>query len=273
MDIRNVDIVPFGDIYATHKSRVVEAIFSLQRSLLDRYIGVEKLPPYPIDLHAPTNQILIKDFIARVTEELGEAYESHIWLSHWVQNGRDTHERGVAEQKLFNFNEEIADAIHFLVEALIFTGITPATINQFINQFNFPEYMPDDQGDIFNNCRDTPLFFQGMPGDFPSLALPHLSQDLLTQGGQRISPTTSAMMAQRMWAVTYWLQIARNALKNKPWKQSQMLSDNKVFRDNMIYAFMELICLCDFLDIQEANFFGIYWAKNQVNHFRITSKY
>ncbi len=274
MDIRNVDMAPFAELYESKKNRIIEAIFDLQKALLDRYIKVEKLPHYPVDIHAPTNQIMIKDFIARITEELGEAYESYDWLYRWVKfNNCKGDELGAAEQRIHNFNEEIADAIHFIIEAFIFTGITPHTVNAFVNQYNFPEYVPDDLGDTFNLVRGSTIEVQGYDHDFPDIALSHLQNNLLTRGGQMISPFTRNNIAIKMWHVTYYLQLARNALKNKPWKQSHMMSDNKTFRNNMIYAFMELVDFCDYVDIHEQEFLAIYWAKNQVNHFRITSKY
>lgn len=272
MDIRDINMEPFEYTYSKNTGRVVQAIFKLQKDLLDLYIGVEKLPQYPIDINAPVNQVLIKDFIARVTEELGEAYESYLWLYNWAR-GDQAHDRDTAVQKLYNFNEEIADAIHFLVEALIFTGITPTLLNQYISQFNFPEYMPDDRDDTYNLVKDTPIAYQGRGFDKSIIALPHLLENLLTKGGQESSPNMKGILAERMWSVTYFLQLSRNALKNKPWKQSQMLSDGKVYRTNMVYAFIELVALCQYMGMTEKHFFAIYWAKNQVNHFRIQSKY
>ena len=72
MDSRDIiqepGIIP-GDKY-------LEEIYSMQKELLSGYIGIEGLPQYPIDINTKASQSLLKDFTARVVEELSEGYES-----------------------------------------------------------------------------------------------------------------------------------------------------------------------------------------------------
>ena len=90
MDSRDIiqepGIIP-GDKY-------LEEIYSMQKELLSGYIGIEGLPQYPIDINTKASQSLLKDFTARVVEELSEGYESFQAISesmsknHWkLANG------------------------------------------------------------------------------------------------------------------------------------------------------------------------------------------
>lgn len=56
--------------------KYLEEIYSMQKELLSGYIGIEGLPQYPIDINTKASQSLLKDFTARVVEELSEGYES-----------------------------------------------------------------------------------------------------------------------------------------------------------------------------------------------------
>ena len=64
----------------------LENIYSLQKELLEGYIGIEGLHPYPINVNTKKNQSLIKDFVGRVIEELGESYESLVFIYEIMQS-------------------------------------------------------------------------------------------------------------------------------------------------------------------------------------------
>jgi hypothetical protein len=92
---------------------IVEAMFEQQRQIMVKYKEMEQLPSAPLSLHTPHCQRIIKDFAWRVTEEMTESYEALL------------KDNGAEEVKHRGF-EELADATHFLIEMLIFTGISPA---------------------------------------------------------------------------------------------------------------------------------------------------
>lgn len=56
--------------------KYLEEIYQMQKNLLSGYIGIEGLPQYPVDINTKASQTLLKDFTARVIEELSEGYES-----------------------------------------------------------------------------------------------------------------------------------------------------------------------------------------------------
>jgi hypothetical protein len=81
----------------------LEAIFKRQEELMEKYKGIEGLPPWPFDIDTKENQIWIKDFLWRITEELAEAVD--------------------ASRREMVPREEVADALHFVAELFILTGI------------------------------------------------------------------------------------------------------------------------------------------------------
>ena len=72
MDIRNIkETVPTLEV-----GTYLQSMYSLSLEQLDGYRQIEKLPDYPVDINNHQNQVVLKDFIARVIEELMEGYES-----------------------------------------------------------------------------------------------------------------------------------------------------------------------------------------------------
>jgi len=266
MDIRN-----FREFEKAPSPHTIEAIFELQRQLINGYIKIEKLPLYPLDIHDPKSQIIIKDFSARVVEELGEAYESLEYLHKYMGTVKDGWNPPDVDPDrvlphLYNFNEEMADAIHFMVELMIYSGYYPKDVLKEDPSMEF------DEVDIFKYLQVNYAWDQ-QATYMPQIPLSKEEDTLFIQGGRSISGIYLEMIIKGMWSVIYPLQLARNALKNKPWKQSQLLSDNKVYKENTMGAFKHLVLLCLSAGINEESFYNIYLAKNKVNRFRQQSKY
>ena len=72
---------------------------------------------------------------------------------------------------------------------------------------------------------------------------------------------------------TLAFNIARNTLKNKPWKQTQMKTDEANYRMLIIEGFVKLIEFFEFAGLTEDDIYFLYYKKNMVNNFRIRSKY
>lgn len=100
-------------------------IFERQLDKMLKYHVIEEknlgrtLPHAPFDLDDAACQERIKDFMWRITEELGEAANC-LKNKPW----KNTH---MTTDKI-HFLEEIVDSVHFMVELLIMIGFTPETI-------------------------------------------------------------------------------------------------------------------------------------------------
>ena len=75
------------------------------------------------------------------------------------------------------------------------------------------------------------------------------------------------------WDVTYHLNIARNYLKNKPWKQSEMMTNEVKFQEELVIAFITMMGAFYISGITPENLYVLYFKKNQINLFRQKSNY
>lgn len=104
---------------------IVRAIFDRQEQLMEKYREIEGLPRHPLLVDLAESQAVIKDFAWRTVEELTESYEA------WIKHGDDDE---VAESHSL---EELADAVHFYVELLIFAGVTPDDVLEYTEGASF----------------------------------------------------------------------------------------------------------------------------------------
>jgi len=73
--------------------------------------------------------------------------------------------------------------------------------------------------------------------------------------------------------IHYRLGLVGNVLKNKPWKQSQILTDKNKFYlclNKVLVAFLDL---CLRLDLTADDIYNLYIRKSIINEFRQRSKY
>ena len=241
MDIRDIKThFVSADWYSASDSALTN-LFKGQQSLVDRYVGVEKLPKPPLEINIKAHQVILKDFISRVVEELGEAYESYLLFTEGIYCNKD----------IINSNEELMDALHFLLETGIYCGLTAKDVEL-------------SMGETLEKMWD---------GFKPKLSKESVS--LMGYSlGMNLSSTVNMVNTQvLLWRLTYKLQLVRNCLKNKPWKQSEMMSDIQLVRKLLLESFREMFTLLFELNFPLESIMQFYYMKNQVNHFRISSNY
>lgn len=85
-------------------------VFNEQKRLMGVYQVIEG-HDYPVNLDTREGQQRVKDFLWRITEEVGEALDSNLGPNH--------------------VKEEMADALHFLIELSIFTEREPSVRDIF----------------------------------------------------------------------------------------------------------------------------------------------
>jgi hypothetical protein len=267
MDIRDIKdevVYPGNDSF--------EELFKLQKVLIDYYVGIEGLPPYPLEINAKKSQDIVKDFCGRIIEELGEGFESYLTMMDMFHHGQLEEEM---VPHLQNFNEEVSDAIHFWLELMIFSGFE-------VNHLR--KWLETDWEVSFRNP-DLLAEYLKLGGYFVEKTLPmhripkrmvikdkDLKDDFL-RGGRALSGVLCNQMKVFLWDITYHLQIARNTLKNKPWKQSHMITDLEQYETSMKKATYALFTFFYFAGFDKQALYHIYFKKNKVNQFRIKSKY
>lgn len=104
-------------------------IFEKQTKLIEKYADIEGMPAYPFHVDTAEGQKWFKDFLWRISEEVAESYEAVVDLSQGTEDA--------AVQEVHK-NEELIDALHFLVELLILTGRDAAWARQALDNYHQP---------------------------------------------------------------------------------------------------------------------------------------
>lgn len=131
-----------------------------------------------------------------------------------------------------------------------------------INDVDVPiENLPDCLlTDIFKRQRELLEKYRDIEG------LPELPVDIDTKEGQRI-------LKDFKWRVVEELGEAANCLKNKPWKQTHVLTDREHYYEELIDAFHFFIELFLVLGLSPEEVWTLYFKKQEVNKFRQRSNY
>ena len=213
-DINEEVLIPI-----THEG-VWKEIFDKQMKLAQKYKDIENMGDLLETTHNNVDtlkgQKWIKDFAWRVTEELAEAWEA------WELAVAMKKEKDIVPEKtnmyMEHFHEELADALHFLVELSIIAGYDSNIV-------------PNIEGNPFTDENTHP------------------------------------------WRTVYYLGLLCNTLKNKPWKQTQMLTDRPKFEEYLKLSWESLLYILYHKMISRESIYLYYFKKNKVNQFRQRSKY
>lgn len=298
MDSRDIHI----EVPSIPQEEFLPKIFDLQKELIEDYIKIEKGKPYPVNVNTKESQVMLKDFTSRIIEELAEGYESLLLVDElFRKNGYKAYEGNGSEylqilNHLQNANEEFADAIHFMVELLIYLNIDVESITSYL-KYKYPEHieesiLPDPLIDI----QKVGMYFivKELNGPDVMPVAPLVGFDLLRpinkgwlsdsimkgidinllKGGSNYNASEYLHSYREiLWSITYHLNISRNFLRNKPWKQSQVFVNEQAYQEEVINSFIYLMGFLAYLGLTPKDIFYIYYKKNQVNRFRIKSKY
>ncbi len=297
MDIREIKTSPpeVGVKY-------LEKIYDLQKVLIDHYIGLEGLPQYPLDINLKESQALLKDFSSRVIEELAEGYEAYlksieITKENLYWSGVDSHDKvNPLLEALLNFNEEQADAMHFMVELLIFSNIQPEDIKSFILKkcdISLVDVSPDSPNILDLAMEVGYSFFMDFLGKEPLTLyesvsyIPSIDYSVLTGNCSYTDYLRAGMFlpikeytgyveevsTAFLWNITYYLNCSRFCLKNKPWKQSTTSTNEELYQTKLVESFLLFAGYQKFIGMSSEDVYHLYFKKNMVNQNRIQSKY
>lgn len=81
------------------------------------------------------------------------------------------------------------------------------------------------------------------------------------------------IMSYNEYDIVYYLGLMCNCLKNKPWKQTQMLTDRPKFKSYLQASFERIWGIFLYNGLENKDIYTLYFKKNAVNQFRIRSKY
>lgn len=289
MDIRNIKKNPEeikGGLY-------FEAIWRLQIDLLAGYIGkIEKnLPMYPIDIHSYEGQQVLKDMTSRVVEEIAEGYEStgnvlEILSTHGFNiDYLSEEEFDMLLNNLQNSNEEQADAVAFYINLFLYANLDLSDIRAFLiealglgKDVLTSDILQDlmDLGYLWckGNTVHEKHLFKVLDEDILKAHNKDYNQVLsYIPAFHNLSVEAYKKEAVMAWEVTLHLNISRNFLKNKPWKQTQELTDVTRYSKEIIVGFIYYMGYLKAMGFNSKTLYTLFYKKHEVNIFRQQSNY
>ena len=189
---------------------ILREIFNKQKELMDKY-GTK---PVWDDVDTLKWAQEIRKYSKYTCEELAEAYEA--------KDNRD------------HMQEELIDALHFLVEKLQIANLT-------FDKILFYSWHKEEW--LWNKIKDCAVDFQMLD------------------------------MEVYFWKAAYWTNIPDNRLRNKERKNEQIATNRELFYKECSQWFIAFLIALYCLGIDETKLWDLYSRKNQVNHFRINSNY
>lgn len=284
----------------------LEKMFELQSDLLEKYIKIENIPHWPLNVNNREAQAILKDMSARVIEELGEGYESTTYvlqmldtLGYNFNSNKWTREnyRQVLNH-LQNSNEEQADAISFFINLLLYSNISVEDIKSFIiykglgtptfksniltTEDISTQYIMEVGLSLLNSRFNDDSIDNIYIGSW-DIFKPELFDNFNIKDYNKVASYTPAfhkiswdfhdLEAKMCWELTYHLSVARNYLKNKPWKQTGEITDEQKFQEELVMAFLELMGYFKFIGFTADSLLQLRYKKHLVCLFRIKSKY
>ena len=295
MDCRNF----INEVCQCEPGMELEKIFQLHEYLLEKYLPIEGLPHWPINVNKREAQVILKDMSARVIEELGEGYESTTYVLEMLDKIGFNFNRWEREEyrqllnHLQNSNEEQADAIAFFVNLLFYSNITVEDVkgylvakglNKMVDSTIPKEDMSTDfimmvgLGILQNRFEDSKenqhtwdIFNPGLFEQFDIKDYDKVAS--YTPAFHKISWGSHDIEAKMCWELSYHLSVARNYLKNKPWKQTGEMTDEQRYQEEVVIAFLELLGYFRYIGFTAESLLQLRYKKHLVCEFRIKSKY
>lgn len=262
----------------------LEGIFIKQRELMNLLISKNSMVPYPLDINLKDNQSYIRNILAYAIQELSESYEVYKELVNQMNEAKkDNHK---IYTLIVNFNEELADYFHFLIELVILCGLDENSITTY-----YEKLLKDANVETFYNPNDLMKTALGYARYINSasgrILLAHTYYDLtpsiilhlndrskwILAAGKRISPELLIIYESLMWNITHHAYIALNKLKKKPWRESGKDTDLQIFLEALIESWLYSFCLFDFAGHDSYSLYTTYNIKNAINIERINNNY
>lgn len=254
-------------------------MFARKENFLVILKPIEDFTNYPLDLSLKENQLIIKDFVGRITEELMESFEKMDQLLTII----DKHDTplNLLVELIYETNEEFADVMHFMIELMILLGITYDDIMVYFKEASqnvnceFPE--DDDLSDIMYYARHINVFehyYAGLRNDFDNLyrRFPKLDTDMnMVHFGActYIGIKRYQSMVNMSFNFIFQLNMLRGLLKKKPWRDNHKNINNKMVKDITLLCFSYLMRFYDLSGYDANSNINCYMRKNIINIQRV----
>lgn len=282
MDIRNIkEKLPIDP----YNLNFLETIFDIAKEQLKAYkdSGIEQLPDYPMNINIPRNQEVIKDFISRVIEELNEGFEStdivYQLLNNdsigWNMDRLDDESTQYIKDTLQNACEEQADALGFMMTILLYLNIGSDDLLRWSGKH--VTKVCTNLNQVMAVGRD--LLISKMD-DYAVTTAPYNIVDYQTSSDSEYIPGFSRMNygyhrteKLAIFSITYCLNMARNDLKCRPWKKTQVLTKENEVQSYIVEAFYLFMGFIKMYGFDPYSITNLYFKKYKLNIWRLKTNY
>lgn len=254
----------------------MEKMFKLQLAVIERLKPIQKLPDYPLDLNKRESQEFLKKMSYCVLEELAEAAEE----SEKIFEAVSTNNLELAKVHCRDFNIEISDTLHFILEVLIYSGCDEymlfTVIESLLMDRNMESLMIRDDllGTLFNIGA---FLNRDLNPPKQSKFMVFKTQETIDQvnsaGLSRISKEVLGEQSKFLWEITKKLLLSMNQLKNKEWNQSERMVNVVKYFEHLVDTVIVINQYFSFVGLTPISLFNNFLHKDRIIHERINEKY
>jgi hypothetical protein len=278
MDIRNIN----EQVPQVEETEVLPQMYILGLEQLNGYRQIESLPEYPLDINNPKSQVILKDFIGRVIEELTEGFESTDEVfdlcskNGWNMEMLNEEEHQSILNSLANANEEQADALGFFFTLLAYSNILPEDILSYNKAKDLFEVMAIGVKELvikYSDYHNLLKFDIIRKEDFYEDEGKWEHINSYTPGFHQMNELSHEAEKLYLWEVIYELNKARNFLKCRPWKQTQVMTKEIDFQESLVKAFYLYMGFLAMNGFTPLGLFGLFFKKQRLNLWRQNTNY
>nr|UWG85269.1 MAG: dUTPase [Bacteriophage sp.] len=278
MDVRNIR----GEVPNIKETEVLPQMYTLGLEQLNGYRQIESLPEYPLDINNPKSQVILKDFIGRVIEELTEGFESTNEVfdlcskNGWNMEMLNEEEHQSILNSLANANEEQADALGFFFTLLAYSNILPEDILSYNKAKDLFEVMAIGVKELvikYSDYHNLLKFDIIRKEDFYEDEGKWEHINSYTPGFHQMNELSHEAEKLYLWEVIYELNKARNFLKCRPWKQTQVMTKEIDFQESLVKAFYLYMGFLAMNGFTPLGLFGLFFKKQRLNRWRQQTNY
>nr|UWH98414.1 MAG: dUTPase [Bacteriophage sp.] len=278
MDVRNIR----EEVPNIKETGVLPQMYTLGLEQLNGYRQIESLPEYPLDINNPKSQVILKDFIGRVIEELTEGFESTNEVfdlcskNGWNMEMLNEEEHQSILNSLANANEEQADALGFFFTLLAYSNILPEDILSYNKAKDLFEVMAIGVKELvikYSDYHNLLKFDIIRKEDFYEDEGKWEHINSYTPGFHQMNELSHEAEKLYLWEVIYELNKARNFLKCRPWKQTQVMTKEIDFQESLVKAFYLYMGFLAMNGFTPLGLFGLFFKKQRLNRWRQQTNY
>lgn len=268
----------------------LDKIFEAQSNLVELYIKAEKQKPFPISLEDKDSQAFIRELFGYLQEELFEAFEiletdTGIFMVNPIQDIK------VIEDHLVKFNEEISDTLCFFVEIFQYTGITEDSLYEYysimLEQMDLMRL--SQQHDTLGTAINYAEFILQVGHRIDKRIIEVGSHNIIKhnpkvlncsipskyfEAGHLISSNTVTLSQYYIFNTLKHINITRNCLKMKYWRENGDGVNYEKFNHNLMEAWLNYTVFLYLNGFNNSERLAtIFMIKNGINIERVKTKW